>query len=131
MPNYYNPYPQQYYQPQPQIQDVGFVIVPNEDVVPTYPVGMGKTVYLKIDGKPVMYEKMRSFSQFEAPTVKRLRLIEDVEEEDVKEATPENVAIDSIQGEIKHMWKIINNLEARIQKPVNINKKREVRDDTE
>lgn len=124
------PYQQQYYQPQPQpqVQDVGFVIVPNEDVVPTYPVGMGKTVYLKIDGKPIMYEKMRSFSQFEAPTVKRLRLIDD-SEEDVKEATPESIAIDSIQGEIKHIWKSLNSLEARLPKPVN--KKREVRDDTE
>lgn len=122
------PYQQQYYQPQPQVQDVGFVIVPNEDVVPTYPVGLGKTVYLKIDGKPIMFEKMRSFSQFEAPIVKRIRLIEDGED-DVKEATPENIAIERMQGEIKNIWKSLNGLEERLSKPNN--RKREMKDDTE
>lgn len=133
----YNPYYQQNYpqyqqtnyptQPQ-QIQNGGFVNVPSEDVIPTYPVALGNCVTFKIDGKPIVMEKIRGFSQFEAPKIKRYRLVEE-EQEEIKEATPENIALDSIKGEIKAIWNEIATLKEP-KKPVP-RKKEVVSDDTE
>ena len=80
-----NNYPQQMYQPQqayptpqptPQIQNGGFVPVPSEDVIPTYPVELGKCVTFKVEGKPIVVEKIRGFSQFEAHILKMYRIVE-------------------------------------------------------
>lgn len=123
----YNPYyqyqqtfPTQTQQPQ-QIQNGGFVNVPSEDVIPNYPVALGNCVTFKIDGKPIVVEKIRGFSQFEAPMIKRYRLVEE-EQEVVKEATPENVALDSIKGEIKAIWNEI----ASLKEPKKPTRKKEV-----
>lgn len=133
----YNPYYQQNYPPyqqtnyptQPQqIQNGGFVNVPSEDVIPTYPVALGNCVTFKIDGKPIVMEKIRGFSQFEAPIIKRYRLVEE-EQEEIKEATPENIALDSIKGEIKAIWNEIATLKEP-KKPIS-RKKEVVADDTE
>lgn len=143
----YNPYQQYYpntYQPQvnnmqmpqvanstqnqPQIQNGGFIPVPNEDMVHTYPVEMGKCVTFKVEGKPIVLEKIRGFSQFEAPIIKRYRLIEEEKQDDVKEATQENVVLDSVREEIKAIWGEIASLKES-KRPIP-NKKKEVGDDT-
>jgi hypothetical protein len=104
-----NAYPTQTSQPTQQIQNGGFVTVPSEEVIPTYPVALGNCVTFKIEGKPIVIEKIRGFSQFEAPVIKRYRLVEE-EVEDVKEATPDNIALDSIKGEIKSIWSAIEEI---------------------
>lgn len=137
---YYAPqnYQQQMYQPQqayptpqptPQIQNGGFVPVPSEDVIPTYPVELGKCVTFKVEGKPIVVEKIRGFSQFEAPILKRYRLVEEEKQEEVKEATPDNIALDTIRGEIKAIWNEIATLKEP-KKPAT-KKKEVVADDTE
>lgn len=131
---YYAPqnYQQQMYQPQTQpqqIQNGGFVNVPSEDVIPTYPVALGNCVTFKIDGKPIVIEKIRGFSQFEAPMIKRYRLVEEEKQEEVKEATPDNIALDTIRGEIKAIWGEIATLKEP-KKPTS-RKKEVVADDPE
>lgn len=138
---YYAPqnYPQQMYQPQQanayptpqptqQIQNGGFITVPSEEVIPTYPVALGNCVTFKIEGKPIVIEKIRGFSQFDAPILKRYRLVEEEKQEEVKEATPDNIALDTIRGEIKAIWNEIATLKEP-KKPAT--KKKEVADDTE
>lgn len=131
----YNPYQQNYpmgnyqQQAQPQqIQNGGFITVPSEDVIPTYPIALGNCVTFKIEGQPIVVEKTRGFSQFEAPVIKRFRLVEE-EKEVVKEATPDNVALDTIKGEIKAIWNEIATLKE--PKKTVSRKKEVVADDSE
>lgn len=142
MPNYnpYQYYPQQQtayqqqmnvaqpQQPQ-QIQNGGFITVPNEDVVYTYPIALGNCITFKVEGQPIVIEKIKGFSQFEAPIIKRYRLVEEEKQEVVKEATPDNIALDTIKGEIKAIWNEIATLKEP-KKPVS-RKKEVATDDTE
>lgn len=134
----YNPYqyyPQQAYQQQmnvaqsqqpQQIQNGGFITVPNEEVVYTYPIALGNCITFKVEGQPIVIEKIKGFSQFEAPIIKRYRLVEEEKQDDVKEATTENIALDSIKGEIKAIWNEIATLKEP-KKPVS--RKKEVASD--
>ena len=95
-------------QPQMQIQDGGFVTLPNEEMVYTYPVGLGRSVTFKIEGKPIVMEKT-VFSQFEAPKIKRFRL---VEEEAEKTSEAMDVSdIDKMKSDIKEIWGKIDEIE--------------------
>ncbi len=118
------PQTQQQTQPpqQMQIQNGGFMLVPSEDIVKTYPVAPGNCVTFKIEGKPIVMEKSMGFSQLEAPRVDRYRL---VREEDVpndtekpqnepKLSTPDDKHIDVIRDEIKNIWSEINKLKDQI-----------------
>ena len=128
MPNLYNNYP--YYpqpttypaqmniapvqptqQTQPQIQNGGFIPVPNEEIVATYPVAPGNCITFKIEGKPIVLEKSMGFSNLEAPKIERYRLVK----EDATE-TNENRAncgdTDSVEGiTIKNLERKIGVLE--------------------
>jgi len=94
---------QQTQQMQPQqIQNGGFVSVPSEDVVNTYPVAPGNCVTFKIEGKPIVMEKSMSFSQFENPKIDRYRLVkEDFQIEETKEEL--NKENEELKEEIKHL----------------------------
>lgn len=91
-----------------QIQDGGFVTLPNEEMVYTYPVGLGRSVTFKIEGKPIVMEKT-VFSQFEAPKIKRFRLVE--EEADKTTETRELTDIDKVKSDIKEIWGKLDELE--------------------
>lgn len=130
--NPYQPYyPNNTYQTQAQstqqIQNGGFIPIQHESMVDTYPVEMGKCVTFKVVGKPIVIEKT-IFSQFEPPMINRYRLVKEEAEEEVKEATPENIAIDSIKEEIKAIWSELSALKEP-KKPYS--KKKEVANDTE
>lgn len=121
MPNYYNnpyqlfPQTQQNYpqQNQNQIQNGGFVAIPNESMVNTYPVAPGNCVTFKVEGQPIVLEKSMGFSQLEAPRIKRFRLVE----EDIAEETPATSShekdIESLKSDIKKMWGEINAIKGR------------------
>ena len=95
-------------QPQTQIQDGGFVTLPNEEMVYTYPVGLGRSVTFKIEGKPIVMEKT-VFSQFEAPKIKRFRL---VEEETEKPTESKDISeLDKMKSDIKEIWGKIDEIE--------------------
>lgn len=83
MMNPYQNYPQYQQMPQmnqnpaPQIQNGGFVSIPNEEMVAAYPVGMGNCVTFKVEGQPIVIEKSVGFSQLEPPKIERYRLVKE------------------------------------------------------
>ena len=97
--------------PQMQIQDGGFVTIPNADMVYNYPVAMGKCVTFKVEGKPIIIEKSMGFSQLDSPKIERYRLVK--EEEEVEEPTAEKSKgseLDSIRSDIKKIWGVIDEI---------------------
>ena len=119
----------------PQIQNGGFVSVPNENMVYSYPVAPGNCVTFKIEGQPIVMEKSMGFSQLESPRIERYRLVK----EDVIEPTQtdepekeiitfaEQSEVDAIRDEIKGLRADVNKLMSvkRVKKEVIIE------DDTE
>ena len=121
MPNFYNPYQQQYYpmqnQPQmnvaptqPQIQNNGFISVPSEEVARNYPVAPGNSVTFKNENAPYVYTKTMGFSQLDRPSFEKYKLVkEDVEEvpehsnsiDELRERMGElNCELDELRGEL-------------------------------
>ena len=64
----------------PQIQNGGFVPVPNIEVARSYHVSPGTSVTFIDENAPYVYVKTRGFSQLDPPVFKKKRL---VDEEDV------------------------------------------------
>jgi len=107
MPNYYNPYQQQYYpmqnQPQmnvaptqPQIQNNGFISVPSEEVARNYPVAPGNSVTFKNENAPYVYTKTMGFSQLDRPSFEKYKLVK----EDVEEVSEHSNSIDELRKKI-------------------------------
>lgn len=84
---------QQANQPTQQIQNGGFIPVPNIEVARSYHVAPGTSVTFIDENAPYVYTKTRGFSQFEPPVFEKLRL---VKEEDAPQ-TPQ-IAPDSHSG---------------------------------
>ena len=96
-------------QPQTQMQNGGFVSLPSEDMVYSYPVAMGNCVTFKIEGKPIVMEKSVGFSQFESPKIKRFRL---VEEDAEKVSESRDISdIDKVKSDIKEIWGKLDEIE--------------------
>ena len=107
-----------------QIQDGGFVTIPNADMVYNYPVAMGKCVTFKVEGKPIIIEKSMGFSQLDSPKIERYRLVkETAEEPEVSEK--ELSDMDKIKSDIKEIWGEINEIKNNSRKNT---PKREVKD---
>lgn len=127
----YNYFPAGYpcFQPQvqqpqsQQIQSSGFMLVPSEEIVNTYPVAPGNCVTFKIEGKPIVMEKSMGFSQLESPKIERYRLVKEeiVTPVEVPEESP------NYGGEIGRIWAEIEEIKKTIAKPVK--KKKEVAED--
>lgn len=60
-----------------QSQGTVFIPVHSDDEVLTAPVAPGNTVYFKHETEPFVYTKSMGLSQFEAPQVKKYRLIDE------------------------------------------------------
>lgn len=144
---YYSPQQQQVQQntqpqPQMQIQNGGFVVVRSEQEVYNYPISLGSCITFKIEGQPIVMEKIMGFSQLEAPRIKRYRLVEEeVQNEPQKSAETEtfdakdiNTTIDSLKAEIKAIYGEIEGIKDKLkptQKATNKKAKEEaVEDDT-
>lgn len=113
----YYQYPQQTQQmsqpvQQPQIQNSGFMIAPNEEYVNAYAVAPGNCMTFKIEGKPLVLEKSKGFSQLEAPKIDRYRLIKEEQPEPVDNAnTPTvNDRLADMENKIASMWSEIEGL---------------------
>lgn len=124
MPNYYNPYYPTQNNAFPtqmnvgptqstQIQNGGFVAIPNENMVNSYPVAPGNCVTFKVEGQPIVLEKSMGFSQFEAPRIKRYRLVEEDAVEEVKTENPHEKDIETLKSDIKKVWSEINAIKGR------------------
>lgn len=132
MPNYYNQYyptqsnayptqmnvgPTQPTQNPAQIQSGGFISIPNESMVNTYPVAPGNCVTFKVEGQPIVLEKSMGFSQLEAPRIKRFRLVEEDMTEEIKQDNSHDKDIESLKSDIKKMWGEINAIKNRKTRP--------------
>ncbi len=125
MPNYNYPYyptqanayptqmnvaPTQPTQNIPQIQDGGFVTIPNADMVYNYPVAMGKCVTFKVEGKPIIIEKSMGFSQLDSPKIERYRLVK--ESSDGSEHSEKELSdLDKVKSDIKEIWGKLDEIE--------------------
>lgn len=115
-------------QPQPQIQNGGFVSVRNETEARNYPVAPGNSVTFKDESTPyVLYTKTMGFSQFDRPVFEKYKLVKETVEEvsDLPENDPEKSEVNiSTINELKHeigaIWKEIDVLKER---PVSAAKK--------
>ena len=91
------------------MQNGGFVSIPNEDMVYSYPVAMGNCVTFKVEGKPIVMEKSVGFSQFEAPKIKRFRLVE--EDAEKPKETNDISELDKVKSDIKEIWGKLDEIE--------------------
>ena len=119
-----------------QNQSGGFISVPTEDLVMSYPVEPGKCVTFKIEGKPIVMEKSMSFSQLEAPKIERYRLVkEDAVQSSYKpenndlDIKPVYDSIDTIKSEIEALWKELEGIKNVSNKRSNNSKREKDGDD--
>ena len=103
-------------QPQMQIQDGGFVTIPNEEMVYNYPVAMGKCVTFKVEGKPLIIEKSMGFSQLDSPKIERYRLVK--EENEIVETSENSISeLDKVKSDIKEIWGKLDEIENSKKNP--------------
>lgn len=151
MPNFFNPYQPNYYQPQQvqmqaqqqaqqQIQSGGFMPAPNEAYALNYPIAPGNSMTFKVEGKPIVIEKSMGFSQLESPKIDRYRLVKEDADEKPQEAQNgvlDNSLIENTINDLKHeieaIWAEIEVLKKKANnKPIPAAKKKEiVSDDSE
>lgn len=118
-------YPQQIPQPvqpppqiQPQMQNSGFMLAPSEEYVNSYAVAPGNCITFKIEGKPLILEKSKGFSQLEAPRIDRYRLIKEEQPEPVDNVNNPTVndRLVEMENKIASMWSEIEGLK-NVKKP--------------
>lgn len=126
MPSYYNPY---YYQPQinpnqvmqnqpqPQIQNGGFVSVRNETEARNHPVALGNSVTFKDETAPYIYTKTMGFSQLDVPRFDKYKLVKESTEEPSKlpqeDTSGSKAILDTIDGmkvDIVRIWDEIDDI---------------------
>jgi hypothetical protein len=95
------------------MQNGGFISIPNENMVATYPVAPGNCVTFKVEGQPIVLEKSMGFSQLESPRIERYRLVK----EDYVEETPQNETkaneLEEIKSDIERLWDEIDALKPK------------------
>ena len=80
---------------QPQIQNGGFVSVPNIDVARNYPVAPGNSVTFKDESAPYIYTKTMSYNQLDAPRFERFRLVKEDEVPQTPVSTPNSDTVNT------------------------------------
>jgi len=95
------------------MQNGGFISIPNENMVATYPVAPGNCVTFKVEGQPIVLEKSMGFSQLESPKIERYRLVK----EDYVVETPQNETktneLEEIKSDIERLWDEIDALKPK------------------
>lgn len=100
-----------------QQNNSNFMVVPNEDVIRTFPVAPGTSMTFKVENQPIVIEKIMGVSQLEPPRFDRYRLVK--EEEQRQDPFSELIQkVNALEEEIKTLKK----------RPV---KRKETEDDTE
>lgn len=101
-------YQQPIQQPQQQIQNGGFMLIPNENAAYNYPVAPGNCVTFKVEGKPIIIEKSMGFSQFDSPRLEIYDLVKREMKPQTEEIAENN--LDGLKDEINSIWNEINAL---------------------
>lgn len=115
--NYYNPYQAQpvMQQPQPQIQNGGFISVGSEAEARTYPIAPGNSITFKDETQPYVYVKTASFNQLDVPVFKKYRLVEEVQE--VPQGQPQNdTGYEELRAELDELKEQVKKLQNRKKK---------------
>ena len=103
-----------------QIQNSGFISVPSEEIVNTYPVAPGNCVTFKIEGKPIVMEKSMGFSQLESPKIERYRLVkEELKSAQIEPQTQklDYLPVEEFKAEIERIWSEIEGMKNDLNKP--------------
>lgn len=126
--NYYYPYPQQ--NVQQNYQQSGFVHVQSETDARNYPVAPGGSVTFIDDRLPYCYTKTMGFSQFDPPTFRKFKLVEETAPEPQNSpsagdnSAPPSDTFNDLKGEIEALRLRIEALESKNEK-VTIRKREE------
>jgi len=108
-------------QNQYQIQNGGFICVPNEEEARRYPVAPGNSVTFKNENAPYVYTKTMGFSQLDRPLFEKFRL---VKEEDTETLSEENRSMSAstsesvkylVQEDLSPLVKDIKNIQTKIK----------------
>lgn len=117
--------PQIQSQPQPQIQNGGFVSVRSETEARNYPVAPGNSVTFKDENLPFVYVKTMGFSQLDRPNFDKFKLVRvnEMEEQESGEIRHENTPkvnyiskeeFEPYLTEIDELKKEINDLKSKM-----------------
>jgi hypothetical protein len=106
---------------QPQVQNGGFVSVPNEDAAKNYPVAPGNSVTFKDENAPYIYTKTMGFSQLDRPMFEKYKLVrEEVETQNGKSEKSDltTKVAEDLQSQIDDLWSEIDAIREQTKKPV-------------
>lgn len=100
----------------PQIQNGGFIPVPNIDVARNYQVAPGTSVTFIDENAPYVYTKTRGFSQLDPPVFEKLRL---VKEDDIQKQPENDKTMDLSSYALKSDLESISLTLSSLQKELN------------
>jgi hypothetical protein len=95
------------------MQNGGFISIPNENMVATYPVAPGNCVTFKVEGQPIVLEKSMGFSQLESPKIERYRLVKEDYVEETPQNEPKTNELEEIKSDIERLWDEIDALKPK------------------
>jgi hypothetical protein len=95
------------------MQNGGFISIPNENMVATYPVAPGNCVTFKVEGQPIVLEKPMGFSQLESPKIERYRLVKEDYVEETSQNEPKTNELEEIKSDIERLWDEIDALKPK------------------
>lgn len=73
------PTQQQFQQPVQQVQNIGYIPVPNEEVSRNYPVAPGNSLAFIREDRQYVYIKSMGFSQYDKPIFEKYELVKENE----------------------------------------------------
>lgn len=103
------PMQQQFQQPVQQIQSIGYIPVPNEEVSRNYPVAPGNSLAFRREDKKYVYIKSMGFSQYDKPIFEKYKLVEDVEP-----VIEEPVAVRDYSSEIDNLNRTLSDIQEEL-----------------
>ena len=104
-----------------QIQNGGFICVPNEEEARKYPVAPGNSVTFKNENAPYVYTKTMGFSQLDRPLFEKFRLVKEEDVEVQHEERNDTIASKSepikylMQEDLSPIVKDIKNIQTKIK----------------
>ena len=79
-------------QTQPQIQNGGFISVPNIETARNWPIAPGNSVTFKDESAPYIYTKTMGYNQLDTPRFERFRLVKEEEATQTASKAPVNAS---------------------------------------
>jgi len=99
-----------------QVQNMGYIPVPNEDMARNYPVAPGNSLAFRSEDGNYMYVKSMGFSQYDKPVFDKYELVN--EPLNIKESEPvmeEPVAARDYDSEIDALGEELNSIREEVE----------------